>query len=151
MLRSSHQVSFCIYNTHTLIPNTVLTRTDFPEFTRPATPTAVYLASSSRRLCTISAHFNQRAIRGRWERATSDKVVSLKSLPHLVVRLPRLIESSILHSLQSYDNVLFIFECFHDQQDAQWREKASRKYQTRSSQNGRNVFLSFFFFLLQTG
>jgi len=30
-----------------------------------------------------------------------------------------------------YDNVLFIFECFHHQQDSQWREKASRKYRTR--------------------
>jgi len=45
-----------------------------------------------------------------------------------------------------YDNVPFIFECFHDQQDSQWREKASWRYQTRNSQNGQNVFLSFFFF-----
>ena len=30
--------------------------------------------------------------------------------------------------LSLYDNILFIFECFHDQQDSQWREKASRKY-----------------------
>ena len=44
-----------------------------------------------------------------------------------------------------YNNVPFTVECFHDQQVSQWREKASRRYQTRSSQNGRNVFLSFFF------
>ena len=43
---------------------------------------------------------------------------------------------------------LFVFECFHDQQDSQWCEKASQKYQTKNSQNGPNVFLSssFFFF-----
>ena len=41
-----------------------------------------------------------------------------------------------------YNNVPFIVECFHDQQVSQWRKKASRKYQTRSSRNGRNVFLS---------
>ena len=41
-----------------------------------------------------------------------------------------------------YNNVPFILECFHDQQDSQWREKASQKYQTKNSQNGPNVFLS---------
>ena len=43
---------------------------------------------------------------------------------------------------------LFVFECFHDQQDSQWCEKASQKYQTKNSQNWPNVFLSssFFFF-----
>ena len=40
-----------------------------------------------------------------------------------------------------YDNILFIFECFHDQQDSQWREKASRKYPTKQQQNGQIVFL----------
>ena len=44
-----------------------------------------------------------------------------------------------------YDNVLFIFECFHDQQDSQWREKASRKYPTQQQQNGQIVFLLSFF------
>ena len=44
-----------------------------------------------------------------------------------------------------YDNIVFIFECFHDWQDSQWHEKASRRYQTRNSQNGPNVFLSSFF------
>ena len=44
-----------------------------------------------------------------------------------------------------YDNILFIFECFHDQQDSQWREKASRKYPTKQQQNGQIVFLSSFF------
>ena len=44
---------------------------------------------------------------------------------------------------------VFIFECFHDQQDSSHREKPSRKYLTRYSQNGQIVFLSFFlsFFL----
>ena len=40
-----------------------------------------------------------------------------------------------------YDYVLFIFECFHDQQVSQWREKASRKYPTQQQQNGQIVFL----------
>ena len=40
-----------------------------------------------------------------------------------------------------YDNVLFIFECFHDQQDSQWCEKASRKYPAQQEQNGQIVFL----------
>ena len=44
-----------------------------------------------------------------------------------------------------YDNILFIFECFHDQQDSQWREKASRKYPTKQQQNGQIVFLLSFF------
>ena len=44
-----------------------------------------------------------------------------------------------------YDNILFIFKCFHDQQGSQWREKASRKYPTKQQQNGQIVFL------LQTG
>jgi len=46
-----------------------------------------------------------------------------------------------------YNNVPFIVKCFNDQQVSQWREKASRRYQTRSSQNRRNVFLSFFLLL----
>ena len=46
--------------------------------------------------------------------------------------------------LISHNNVPFIVKCFHDQQVSQWCKKASRRYQTRSSQNGRNVFLSFF-------
>ena len=37
-------------------------------------------------------------------------------------------------------NIPFIFECFHDQQDSQWHEKASRRYQTKNLQNGQNVF-----------
>jgi len=40
-----------------------------------------------------------------------------------------------------YDNVLFVFECFHDQQDSQWHEKASRKHPTKQQQNGQIVFL----------
>ena len=44
-----------------------------------------------------------------------------------------------------YNNVPFIFECFHGQQDSQWCEKASQRYQTNNSQNGPNVFLSSFF------
>jgi len=40
-----------------------------------------------------------------------------------------------------YDSILFIFECFHDQQDSHWREKASRKYPTKQQQNGQIVFL----------
>ena len=49
-----------------------------------------------------------------------------------------------------YNHIPFIFECFHDQQDSSHREKPSRKYLTRYSQNGQIVFLSFFlsFFLL---
>jgi len=39
-----------------------------------------------------------------------------------------------------YNNVPSILECFNDQQNSQWCEKASRKYQTRNSQNGQNVF-----------
>ena len=50
-----------------------------------------------------------------------------------------------------YNHLPFIFECFHDQQDSSRREKPSRKYYTRYSQNGQIVFLSsssssFFFF-----
>ena len=41
-----------------------------------------------------------------------------------------------------YNNIPFIFECFHDQQDSSRREKPSRKYHTRYSQNGQIVFLS---------
>ena len=40
-----------------------------------------------------------------------------------------------------YDNILFIFECFHDQPDSQWHEKASWKYPTKQQQNGQIVFL----------
>jgi len=47
-----------------------------------------------------------------------------------------------------YDNVLFIFECYHDQQNSQWREKALRKYPTKQQQNGQIVF---FFFLSSDG
>ena len=36
---------------------------------------------------------------------------------------------------------MFFFECFHDQQDSQWSEKASRKYPTKQQQNGQIVFL----------
>ena len=50
-----------------------------------------------------------------------------------------------------YDNVLSIFECFHDQQDSQWPEKASRKYPTKQRQNGQIVFLSSSFFLSSDG
>ena len=42
-----------------------------------------------------------------------------------------------------YNNIPFIFECFHDQQDSSHREKPSRKYHTRYSQNEQIVFLSF--------
>jgi len=49
-----------------------------------------------------------------------------------------------------YDNVPFIFECFHDQQDSQWHEKAPWKYQNRKSSNTQ-IFFSSFFFFLQTG
>ena len=46
-----------------------------------------------------------------------------------------------------YNNIPFIVQCFHDQQHSQWHKKASRKYQTRNSQNGPNVsLLSSFFF-----
>ena len=41
------------------------------------------------------------------------------------------------------NDVQFVFKCFHDQQDSQQHEKASRKYQTRKLPNGQNV--SFFF------
>ena len=41
-----------------------------------------------------------------------------------------------------YNNVPFIFECFHDEQHTQWRQKALRKYRTRKSPDGQNVFLS---------
>ena len=41
-----------------------------------------------------------------------------------------------------YNNIPVIFECFHGQQDSQRREKPSRKYQTRHSQNGQIVLLS---------
>ena len=41
-----------------------------------------------------------------------------------------------------YDNILFIFECFHDQKDSQWCKKASRKYPTKQQQNGQIVLLS---------
>ena len=37
--------------------------------------------------------------------------------------------------------LLYIFECFHDQQDSQWRKKALRKYPTKQQQNGQIVFL----------
>jgi len=57
-------------------------------------------------------------------------------------KIPQNLKNGKLISL--YNNVPFIVECFHDQQVSQWCKKASRKYQTRSSQNGRNVFLSFF-------
>jgi len=30
-----------------------------------------------------------------------------------------------------YNNVSFIFECFHDEQQPQWCENGSRKYQTK--------------------
>ena len=40
-----------------------------------------------------------------------------------------------------YNNVPFIFECFHDEQHTQWRQKALRKYRTRKSPDGQNVFL----------
>ena len=40
-----------------------------------------------------------------------------------------------------YNNVPFIFECFHEQQDSQWHEKASQRYQTKNSQNGPNFFI----------
>ena len=46
-----------------------------------------------------------------------------------------------------YDNILFIFECFHDQQDSQWRKKASRKYSTKQQQK---LFFFFFFFFLSS-
>ena len=49
-----------------------------------------------------------------------------------------------------YNHIPFIFECFHDQQDSSHREKPSRKYHTRHSQNGQIVFLSFFFFFLSS-
>ena len=42
--------------------------------------------------------------------------------------------------LISLYNIPFIFEYFHDQQDSQWHEKASRRYQTKNLQNGQNVF-----------
>ena len=45
-----------------------------------------------------------------------------------------------------YNHIPFIFECFHDQQDSSRREKPSRKYCTRYSQNRQIiVFLSSFF------
>ena len=56
-----------------------------------------------------------------------------------------------------YDNILFIFECFHDQQDSQWREKASQKYPTKQQQKRPNCFSSsssssfFLSFFLRTG
>jgi len=53
-----------------------------------------------------------------------------------------------------YGNIPFIFECFHNQQDSQWPEKASWKYPTKQQWNGpicfsSSLFLSFFhsFFL----
>jgi len=47
-----------------------------------------------------------------------------------------------------YDNILFIFEYFHDQQDSQWREKTSQKYPTKQQQNGQIVFLLLLSFFL---
>jgi len=40
------------------------------------------------------------------------------------------------------NNIPFIFECFHNQQDCQWHEKELRRHQTKNSQNGPNIFLS---------
>ena len=77
------------YRPLALIPKSELTSLDFPELTRPTTPTAVYLASSSRRWWTISAHFSQRAMSGRWERATSDRMFSSNSFPHCPTSLSR--------------------------------------------------------------
>ena len=37
-----------------------------------------------------------------------------------------------------YNNVPFIFECFHDQQYSQLCKKASQKYHTKNPQNGPN-------------
>ena len=42
-----------------------------------------------------------------------------------------------------YDSILFIFECFHGQQDSRWHEKASRKYPTKQQQIGQIVILLF--------
>ena len=50
-----------------------------------------------------------------------------------------------------YNNAPFIFKCYNDQQYSQRREKTSRKYQTRNTQNGPNVFLSSFFLLSSDG
>ena len=38
-----------------------------------------------------------------------------------------------------YNHIPFIFGCFHDQQDSSHREKPSRKYHTRYSQNEQIV------------
>ena len=43
-----------------------------------------------------------------------------------------------------YNNVPFIFKCSHDEQHAQWCEKASRSTESESCQMA-NMFLSFFF------
>jgi len=49
-----------------------------------------------------------------------------------------------------YDNILFIFECFNDQQDSQWHERALRKYPTKQQQNGQIVFLLLLLLLLSS-
>ena len=41
-----------------------------------------------------------------------------------------------------YNNVPFIFWCFHDEQHAQWHKKALQKYRTRKSPDDQNVFHS---------
>ena len=65
------------------------------------------------------------------------------------IKIPPNLKNGELISL--YDNILFIFECFHDQKDSQWREKASRKYPTKQQQNGQIVFLLLSFFLSSDG
>jgi len=67
-----------------------------------------------------------------------------------IQKISQNLKNSKLISLDN--NVPFNFKCFHDQQDSQWCEKASQRYQTNNLQNGPNVFLllSSFFFLLSS-
>jgi len=50
-----------------------------------------------------------------------------------------------------YNNVPFIFECFHDQQDSQWRKKASQSTKPRTHKTGQMFFFLLSFFLSSDG
>ena len=47
-----------------------------------------------------------------------------------------------------YNNVPFIFKCFHDKEHVLRHEKALSEYRTRKLPDGQNVFLSFYVLLL---
>jgi len=56
-----------------------------------------------------------------------------------------LIKNSKLRSL--HNNVSLIFDCFHDEQYAQWHEKASKSTEKENCQTAK-MFLSFIALLL---